>query len=187
MGSEQAPELLLRLETERLVLRDFTEEDWPEVLEYQRQPEYLRFYPWESRDEDDVRGYIALFLGWQREIPRHRFQLAITLADTGAIIGNVGVRAEVPGALSADLGFELDARYWGRGYATEAAAAMLEFGFEQLDLHRLVAHCIADNTASARVLERIGMRQEGRLRQSEYFKDRWWDVLLFGMLSSDRA
>jgi [ribosomal protein S5]-alanine N-acetyltransferase len=174
------------LETERLLLRDFEEADWKPLLEYQRDPGYLRFHPCDAMEEADVRTHLARFIGWQDEEPRHRFQLAVTLRDSDRVIGNVGVRAEAPGGLIADLGFELDERYWGKGYAREAAAAILEFGFEYLDLHRVTAHCIAENTASARVLERIGMRPEGRLREAEYFKGRWWDVLLFGVLRADR-
>ena len=85
----------------------------------------------------------------------------------------------------ADIGYELAPEYWVRGYATEAALAMVTFGFRELELHRISSWCIADNTASARVLERVGLRPEGRLRENEYFKGRWWDTLLFGLLESD--
>ena len=71
------------------------------------------------------------------------------------------------------MGYELAPRYWGCGYATEAAAALLAFGFRELKLHRVWAQCIAENTASAHVLEKIGMRQEGRLREQERMQGRW--------------
>jgi [ribosomal protein S5]-alanine N-acetyltransferase len=174
-----------RIATSRLVLREFEESDWKATFEYQQDPGYLEFYPWPDRYDTDVRELIMRFITWSRMRPRHKYQLAITLASTGELIGNAGIRAEVPGALIAELGFELAPRCWGKGYATEAAMAMLEFGFRTLGLHRIEAHCVAENGASAAVLRRIGMRDEGRLRQAEYFKDRWWDVLLFGILDSD--
>jgi len=59
---------------------------------------------------------------------------------------------------------------------------VIEFGFEDLALHRISAWCIADNSASVRVLEKVGMRQEGRLRENEYFKRRCWDTLLYALL-----
>lgn len=174
-----------RIVTERLVLRDFRLSDWRATFAYQRQPEYLEFYPWPERHESDVRELVGRFVAWSKMRPRHKFQLAITLGATGELIGNVGIRADVPGALLAELGFELATRHWGHGYATEAASAMLDFGFRSLDLHRIEAHCVAENLASAAVLERIGMQREGQLRQAERFNDRWWDVLLYGILRSD--
>ena len=59
---------------------------------------------------------------------------------------------------------------------------MLAYGFEELGVHRIWAHCVAENVASARVMEKIGMRQEGYLRESEWMKDRWWDTLVYAIL-----
>ena len=62
---------------------------------------------------------------------------------------------------------------------------MADFGFQELKLHRISSWCIADNVASVRVLERLGMRMEGRLREERYFKKRWWDTLLYGLLEDE--
>lgn len=86
------------------------------------------------------------------------------------------------GAHEADLGYELNPDYWGCGYATEAAAALIDWGFAQLGLHRVWAWCIADNARSARVLERLGMYLEGRQREKVWMGDRWADALLYGIL-----
>jgi [ribosomal protein S5]-alanine N-acetyltransferase len=168
------------LRTERLLLRDFAEDDWPAVLAYHRDPRYLRFYPHDDVTEQDARAFVQRFLDWQAEHPRRRFQLAVTL--DGEVIGNAGVRRTEPGSRVADLGYEIDPAHCGRGYATEAARAVLDWGFEHLDLHRVGAHCVAENTSSARVLRKLGMQEEGRLREHEQFRGRWWDVLLFGLL-----
>ena len=85
----------------------------------------------------------------------------------------------------ADIGYELDPRQWGKGYATEAAQALVDYGFKELGLFRLSSWCIADNTPSVRVLERLGFRQEGRLRRNEFFKGRWWDTLLYALLRDE--
>jgi [ribosomal protein S5]-alanine N-acetyltransferase len=114
-----------------------------------------------------------------------RFQLAIVLRDTGQLIGNCGIRKESPDSRDAEIGYELNPEYWGRGYATEAAREILDFGFSELDLHKVSSWCVADNTASAHVLEKLGMRLEGRVREKEYYKDRWWDVLLYGILKRE--
>lgn len=170
------------LQTPRLLLREFEENDWRAVLAYQSDPYYLRYNPWSQRTERDVRDFVGVFLSWRDAWPRRKFQLAIVLPSEGRLIGNCGIRTSNTNIRIADIGYELDHRYWGRGYATEAAYALLAFGFNNLGLHRIHAHCIAENVASAHVLEKIGMRYEGRLRESEWMKGRWWDTLHFAIL-----
>jgi len=126
-----------------------------------------------------------MFINWQRAQPRTKFQLAIILQRERRLIGNCGIRMRNPDSGEADIGYELDSRYWRQGYATEAAQAMLTFGFRELQLHRIWAHCIAENVASAHVLEKIGMQQEGRLRENEWMKGRWWDTLVYAILDRE--
>lgn len=175
----------MHLTTPRLVLREFVEEDWRPVLAYQSEPLYLRYNPWTHRTEQDVRAFLRMFISWQIAKPRTKFQLAITLASNGQFIGNCGIRMPTPHAKEADLGYELAPQYWEQGYATEAARAMLAFGFQELGLHRIHANCVLENTASAHVLKKIGMRQEGHLHKKEWMKDRWWDTLLFAILNEE--
>ena len=175
----------LRIETGRLVLREFVADDWRATLAYQSDPRYLRYYGWESRAEDEVRAFVAMFVRLQGEMPRSKFQLAIEAKADGRLIGNCGVRQAEPGARVADMGYELAPDEWGKGYATEAAAAMRDFAFGVLGVHRLWASCVADNAASARVLAKLGMVFEGRLRQNEFYKGRWWDELVFAMLEEE--
>lgn len=173
------------LTTERLVLREFVEDDWVAVLSYQQNPLYLRYYEWTDRTPDDAREFVRMFLAQQQEVPRLKFQLASTLEVGGQLIGNCGIRLRAADAREAEIGYELDPLYWGQGYATEAARAVVQFGFSELRLHRVWSRCVADNTSSARVLERIGMRQEGRFREKEHFKGRWWDVLVYAVLEQE--
>ena len=174
------------LTTERLILREFSESDWPGVLAYQRDPRYLRFYEWTGRTPEEVRSFVGLFVVQQQETPRTRFQVAITVKATGRLIGNCGIRHETADAREADIGYELDPAYWGRGYATEAMRAVVGWGFSEMRLHRISAWCIADNAGSVRVLEKLGMQREGRLREKLYFKGRWWDTLLYAILDQER-
>ena len=172
----------MQLTTERLILREFEEPDWLAVLAYQTDPLYLRYYEWTDRTPEAVQAFVHRFLAQQQEQPRTKFQLAIRLKASRQLIGNCGLRMEAAEAQEADIGYELSPRQWGRGYATEAARAIVQFGFTHLQLHRIWAWCLADNVGSARVLEKLGMRLEGRLREKEYFKGRWWDTLVFGLL-----
>ncbi len=175
----------MRIVTERLVLREFVADDWPAVLAYQRDPRFLLYYTWTDRTEAEVRDFVQMQVGHQAERPRRKFQLAITLPESDGLIGNCGIRRKPDNEWEADIGYELAPQHWGHGYATEAATAIVAFGFRELGLHRVSAWCIADNVASARVLEKVGLRREGRLRESEHFKGRWWDTLLYGLIESE--
>ncbi len=171
--------------TSRLILREFVPEDWPAVLAYQSDPAYLRYNSWTERTADEVQTFVQRFINWQREEPRTRYQLAITLAESGNMIGNCGLRLDYPGAFEGDIGYELAPQYWGQGYAAEAARSMLALGFEELRLHRIWAWCIAENVRSARVLEKIGMRREAHHLEKEWFKGRWWDTYTYAILARE--
>ncbi len=175
----------MELRTPRLLLRDFVPGDWPAVLAYQQDPRYLRYYAWTERTPEAVQEFVGWFLAQQQAQPRLKFQFAVTLAATGELIGNCGVRKESADALEASLGYELAPDHWGKGYATEAARAVLAFGFARLGAHRITAECVAENAASAHVLTKIGFQLEGRLREKEFYKGRWWDTLLFAILEPE--
>jgi RimJ/RimL family protein N-acetyltransferase len=175
----------MMLKTERLLLREFVAEDWRAVYAYQNDPRYLEFYEWEHRSEQDVKAFVHRFIDQQTEFPRIKFQLAIVLPKNNKVIGNVGIRKRDVKTYTAEMGYELDPREWNNGYATEAATAMLQFAFEQLRLHRVMARVNANNGNSIRLLEKLGMRQEGRLREDEFFKGRYWDTLVYGMLEEE--
>ncbi len=173
------------VETERLILREFQPGDWRAVLAYQADQRYLRYYPWFERNEYDARSFVQMCIDWQKERPRRKYQLAIVLKANSLLIGNVGLRGSSGQERVADLGYEIAAEYWKQGYATEAALVMLAFGFRSLHMHRIWANCISENAGSARVLEKIGMQKEGELRNHEYFKGRWWNTSMYGILENE--
>jgi [ribosomal protein S5]-alanine N-acetyltransferase len=175
----------MQLSTERLLLREIEPEDWHTIQAYQSDPRYLRFYPWTERTEPDVRAFVQVFLDWQREQPRQRFQLAIIRRADEQMIGLCGIRINDANARQANIGYELNPECWGQGYATEAARELLRFGFGEWGLHRIWAECVAENVASARVMERLGMRQEARFRESGWMKGRWWDCLIYAILETE--
>jgi RimJ/RimL family protein N-acetyltransferase len=175
----------MEITTARLVLREMETDDWPVVLAYENDERYLRYYVWTERGESLVRDYVQKLVDWRFEQPRRKFQLAITLPQDGTLIGICGIRRKPDNEFEGDIGYELNPEYWGRGYATEAARAVVAFGFEHLRLHRVSSWCNAANLASAHVLERVGMRQEGRLREDRHYKGRRWDTLLYGLLKHE--
>lgn len=126
-----------------------------------------------------------MFIDQQKEQPRTKFQLDIILKEENRLIGNCGIRVNDPEMREANIGYELNTQYWGQGYATEAAEAILKFGFEELGMHRIWSWCVAENLASIRVLEKIGMRREGHLREKELIKGKWYDKFLYAILEHE--
>ena len=175
----------MKLETERLILRDFVKGDWQRVLEYQSDPLYLRYYEWTERTPQAVQEFVGWFLDHQLQEPRIKYQLAVVLKSNNQLIGNCGIRMDKTDTLEANIGYELDPKHWNHGYATESAHAIVDFGFSNFDLHRVWSWCVADNLGSAHVLEKLGMRLEGRLRENEYYKGRWWDTLMYAILANE--
>ena len=181
----------MQIETERLLLRDFTLKDVEALAACRADERYWRFYNLVDDIEANAREHIELFVRWQEQQPRTHFQLAIVLRQTGRLIGNCGLRqgAQVfhrsPDASEAELGYELDPFHWGNGYATEAARAMVAYGFQTLGLHRVFASCLGDNEASWRLMERLGMRREGVLRAQADLRGLMVDTYLYGLLKEE--
>ena len=163
------------------MLREYVEDDWEAVWSYQSDPRYLRFSPNGAPTPEAARRFVGQFLAQQAESPRWRWQLAVVLAQTGRLIGSCGIRMDAPEARTGNIGYELDPYHWGRGYATEAAREILRLGFADLRLQRIWAWCLAENEASARVLERIGLLHIERKLAADHFKDRDWDIDIYSL------
>lgn len=113
-----------------------------------------------------------------------RMILAITLKPTHEFIGGIGLELS-PLHLSAEVGYWIGRAYWNRGYATEAARAIVEYAFGTMDLHRIQSRHMTKNLASGRVLQKIGMTYEGTLRQSLYRFGAFEDAAIYGILQDE--
>ncbi|MBM0258068.1 GNAT family N-acetyltransferase [Micromonospora sp. 4G55] len=111
--------------------------------------------------------------------------LALVLRETGAVIGDVLLIWTSVAHRQGEIGYVLHPDHAGHGYATEAAREMLRLGFDELGLHRIVGRLDARNTASARVLERLGMRREAHLRENELVKGEWTDEAVYALLARE--
>jgi [ribosomal protein S5]-alanine N-acetyltransferase len=177
--------LIMLLETERLWLRDFVEDDWKAVYAYQVNPHYSRYYNWTNRTEEEVKQLIRYNITSQATEPRRDFELALVAKDVNRVIGSCHLRITDYDRREASIGYELDPLDWGKGYATEASKRLLNLGFDELGLHRIWSQVIAENLRSGRVLVRLGMRLEGRLRETEFIRDHWCDTLLYAILDHE--
>ena len=172
----------MELQTERLILRDFIEEDWQVLYRYRSDDRFTRYSPWDIRSASDTREMVKEFISWSDEIPRYRYQLAIVLKEDSSLLGSCGIIQDSPDTLQAELGYELAPERQGSGYAQEAARAVLKFAFERQQLHRVCARCLSENHPSVSLLERLGFRQEGCLRENIWMEGRWWDTLIYSLL-----
>jgi RimJ/RimL family protein N-acetyltransferase len=177
-------EILMELQTHRLLIREFAPGDEQDVHEYASDPEVVRFMPWGPNTMAQTREFHAKKLAPHPD-PRVEYELAIVLKAEQRLIGGVGMRIKNPAHREADIGYVLNRRYWNQGIMTEAARAMLHFGFGELGLHRIYATCDAQNSASAKVMQKLGMQYEGRMRQNIFEKGRWRDTLVYAILETD--
>lgn len=149
----------MQLETERLLIRDFAEDDFDAVHAYGSDPEVVRYMIFPPSTPENTREHLARCTTFAQEQPRRIYDMGIVEKASGRLIGGitVGLLEEVPG--EAAFSYLFNRNSWGRGYATEALKAMARFGFEELGLRRLTDSCDIQNTASARVMEKAGFRR----------------------------
>lgn len=173
--------------TRRLMLRDFEKGDWKSVHDYASDPEVVRYVDFGPNSDEESRIFTQKALDQQNEKPRKNFTLAIVLRAQNALIGGCGIYVSNPDNREGYVGYVLNRNFWGQGYATKTAQALLEFGFDKLRLHRIFATCDAENVASAHVLQKIGMQQEDHFRENGLVKGRWRDSLLYAILDHEWA
>ncbi len=149
--------------TERLHLREFTSNDADSIAEFRKDPRYLEFYYRPAYTRQECVRFVEECIAWSREMPRTKYQLAITDRSSGVLLGDIGVRMEKVGCRRGDIGFELAPAYWGHGYASESARAMLKAGFEDLGLDEIGARCVVANRRAVRLLRRLGFEEAERI------------------------
>ncbi len=173
------------LETPRLLLRPFAFEDAPALarLAGRREIADTTISVPHPYSEQQAREWISHHMELGNEAKEAAF--AIVEKNTGQLIGSAGLRDLNQEHSHAEMGCWIGVEFWGRGYATEAARALLQFGFEELQLNRIHAHHMLRNPASGRVLEKIGMRREGVLREAVRKWGKFEDVAILAVLNKD--
>jgi [ribosomal protein S5]-alanine N-acetyltransferase len=175
----------VRLETDRLILREIEEEDWPLIHRYEGDPAVCRFVGWGPNTEQQTIDHVKTLVDCRADEPRNRVVLGMVCKDSGDFIGAIGINRRSADSCQAEVGYTLRRDEWGRGYTTEAARAVIGFGFREWGLHRIHARCDGENGGSARVLEKCGMRREGHLVKSDRIRDEWRDELLYAILDEE--
>lgn len=174
---------LPQMQTERLLLRNVTLDDAPDLLVNASDPEVARYTTWEPYDSvEEARRFLESVIStYERGEPAN---WGLELKENGRFIGMCGFMADSwePEYARASLGYAIGREYWGRGLVTEAVQAAIQFGFEKLSLNRIEARCVAENTASERVMQKVGMSSEGTLRDYVFRKGRYWDYKVYSIL-----
>ena len=170
----------MELETERLRIRDFQQSDYDAVYEYPSDPEVVRYMPFGPNTPEQAQGFLDRVIPNQNEENRINYEMAVILKENNQLIG--GCRVNKVDKIKAHIGYIFNKKYWGKGYASETAKALVDFGFKELKVHRVYATCDPDNIASKRVLEKAGMVLEGRLREDMIIHGRYTDSLILGVL-----
>ena len=149
--------------TERLLLKEFTEQDVDAVAEFRKDPRYLEYYYRPPYTREECVRFVDKCIAWSKESPRCKFQLAITDRSNGVLLGDCGVRTESIESQRGAIGYELSPVYWGQGFASEAVRVILQVGFGDLDLDEIEARCVVANKRSVRLLHRLGFEETERI------------------------
>ena len=173
------------LATPRLVLRRFRPSDLDAFLAYRNDPKVARYQSWESTGAAEARFFIEQHSVAQPGLPGEGFQFAVALQSTGCLVGDCYLLVYRHEPCQAEIGYTLDRAHHGQGLMTEAVGRLLEYVFTDLGLHRVVAITDVANTASVRLLERLGLRREGHFIQNIWFKGQWGDEYLYAILQSE--
>lgn len=150
--------MMKSLETKRLLLRKFIYDDFLAIHSYASVPENITYMIWGPNTEEQTKLFINMAIENAEKEPCTNFQYAVVLKDTGKLIG--GCDLAISGD-EAEIGWILNKDYWKQGLGTEMGDAMLEFGFSNMNIRRIIAHCDSENYGSYRIMEKIGMRREG--------------------------
>lgn len=180
--------MTMLIRTERLALRPMVESDVDRIMEFWNLPDVLTWLLRGPSTADGLIGWIAK----AAENPHDHSQVVL-LDDL--VIGTVNMRLETgyiqpggPEHTVADFGYTFDPAYAGQGYATEAARAMVDHAFDVLGARRVKAGAFADNVASVRILEKLGMRREEyAVRDSWHAELGWLDGCTYALLADERA
>ena len=179
-------ELPERIETSRLRLRPFVAGDFDALFSYQSRDDVTRYLLWGSRSRDEVRHGLELKMAATAIRSEGDFlALAAESASTGEIVGDIVLGFESEEHLQGEIGYIVHPDHQGLGYATEMARPLLRIAFEDLGLHRVTGALDARNAASARVLEKLGMRREAHLVENAFVKGEWQSELIYSILSSE--
>lgn len=176
----------IHIETERLIIRSFKNSDYKKVAEACNEPDLAKMtlgipIPY---TEQNAKDWIAKVKVNEKE--GISYELAVCFKDKpNHVIGSVAIIDIKKRAQRGEIGYWINKNFWGQGIATEAAKAIINFGFNTLNLHSIIARHFEHNPASGRVMQKCGMRYAGMLREHESRFDTFFNVVYYDLLKSE--
>lgn len=175
----------MQFRTERLLLREMEIGDLPAHAAICADPIVMQYMTGRPISHEEAKETLRKWIAKNQATPRTGYVMAITLPDEQRHLGRCALYEDKTKGV-AFLGYHISRGYWGKGYMTEAARTLMDFGFTQLGLHRLYAECDPENIGSARVMQKLGMTYEGRLRSNrKNYNDIWCDSLVYAILEDE--
>jgi [ribosomal protein S5]-alanine N-acetyltransferase len=176
----------LQLQTKRLQIKDLELSDIDVIHDLHSLPETDEFNTLGVPETIDItEKLVKEWIENQTQEPRSAYVLTLRLVETQKFIGLVALNLGKPNYKTAEIWFKVHKDFWNKGYTTEAVIQLLDFGFNKLQLHRIEAGCATENIASAKVLEKVGMTQEGMKRKKLPIRGAWKDNYFYAMLEED--
>jgi RimJ/RimL family protein N-acetyltransferase len=177
---------VLLLESERLLLRPFTADDFDALFAIQSRSDVTRWLYWEPRSEDQVRASLEKRIASSTLTnDGDLLSFAVVLKSSSEVIGDGSLFLLSAEHRQGEIGFVFHPDHHGHGYATETARLLLRLAFEEFDLHRVIGRLEPRNDPSARLLERLGMRREAHFVENEFVKGEWQSELVYALLARE--
>ncbi len=169
---------VMNIKTKRLLIREFEFKDWQAVYAYTSDINVMKYIPEGVFTEKDAKEFVSKNTGDDAE----KFPVVLIAEDI--LIGHI-VFHKYFGEHTYEIGWVFNPKYQKRGYASEAAKAILGYGFKEMNLHRIIATCQPENIPSYRVMEKVGMRREGLFKKCIPKGNEWWDECYYAILEEE--
>lgn len=175
----------LPIETDRLLLRAFTEADAERYQSYRGLPETVRYMYRDPMTMEEAIERMPRYARMEFDKDGDVFTLAIQPKGAEALAGEILFKLESVRAKQGEIGWSLHPDSLGKGYVTEAALGLMRYGFAHFGFHRVFARIDTENSASIRVAERLGMRREAHLIENDFFNGRWGSEYIYALRASE--
>ncbi|HEX3602623.1 MAG TPA: GNAT family N-acetyltransferase [Steroidobacteraceae bacterium] len=173
------------LQTDRLLLRELAFSDFDAVHAYAADPVVTRYTSFGPNTPEETHAFLSRCIAAGATTPRRSHTFAAVERASGRLIGSCGLQPSDDTGRHFAFGYCFNQHWWRRGFGKEAATAIVQFGFEHLQAHRLWAQVFTGNAASVRILEGLAFRQEGLALQSLFLRTSWHDILTFAQLRTE--
>lgn len=170
----------MNLESKRLQIRKFNQEDVMAVHAYTSIPFVMKYIPEGVMTLEETTNFVLENMGDNAE------KYAVVQKEDNQLIGHIAF-FKYFGQHTYEIGWVFNPDFYNRGFATEAARTILDYGFSELKLHRIIATCQPENIPSYRIMEKIGMRREGYFKKCIPHGDGWWDEYYYAILEEEWA